>query len=340
MKYVSIEHLKEGDIIAKGIEPYIKVNTPLTESKIEWLKSQGKRGIYIKSDFENIGAPMEETIPEQLQQDTIQSLASKNIDNAILSAAKIVEYICYDKHPKFDIWSMIDSKSNTHALNVCEFAVAVAKKAGFSNDRLIDVAVASLLHDIGKDLTIDEKKKIIFENKTLINSMNPKYTKSEENLHTVFSYGYLKDTPHISAMAKNAILYHHEYDNGTGFFGKKGDEIKDIAALIRICDEYEHKLRIFANPMVAKDQIRAGFTNKIYNSELTTVFLNTIPTYPIGTLVKLSNGLIGAIKEQNDNMDRPVVQLETGQLIDLQNVLDITINSLYNFDDKSYERKL
>ena len=340
MKYVSVEHLKVGDVIAKGFEPFIKANTPLSETKIKWLKDQGKKGVYIKSDFEVNAIPIEETVPEQLQQAAIRAIYGKDIDAVIASATKIVECICNDKNPSFDIWSMIDSDTRSHTLHVCEFAVAVAKKMNYTNDRMTDVAVAALLHDIGKQLSKDEMVKIIFDNKVLISTMNPKYEKTAENLHTVFGYAYLKDTPHVSATAKNAILYHHENENGTGYFGKKGSEIKDIPSLIHLCDDYENKLRIYANPMVAREHIRAGVTSGLYNHDITVAFLNTVPVYPIGTMVKLSNGLVGTIYKQNENLERPFIQLETGEIINLNTVLDITICSLYNYGEERYEKKM
>lgn len=347
MKYVSIENLKEGDIIAKGIEPFIKDNTPLTQAKIDWLKKHGKTGVYIKSTFEKdendlnkVLSPIKESVPEQVQQDAVRAIYGRDIDAVIASAIRIVESICNDKNPTFDIWGMIDSDKDKHPIHVCEFAVAVAKKENYPNDKLVDVAVAALLHDIGKKMNKNEKERIINESQNLINSMNPKYEKNDENLHSIYGYAYLKNSTHIPATVKSAILYHHENENGTGYFGKKGDEIKDLAALIHICDDYENKLRIYANPIVAREHITAGVTTGLYKKDLTISFLKAVPVYPIGTMVKLSNGLVGSVYRQNDSMERPFVQLETGEIINLESVLDITITPLYGYGEETYERKL
>lgn len=347
MKYVSIEHLKEGDIIAQGFEPFIKANAPLTKSKIDWLKKHGKTGVYIKSDFEKdendlskVLSPIKESVPEQVQQDAIRSIYGRDIDAIIASAVKIVECICSDKNPTFDIWGMINSSTDKHSIHVCEFAVAVAKKENYPNNKLVDVAVAALLHDIGKIMNKEEREQIKSDNQDLINSMNPKYVKNDENLHSIYGYAYLKNSPYISAIVKNAILYHHENENGTGYFGKTGDGIKDLAALIHICDDYENKLRIYANPIVAREHITAGVTMGLYKMDLVSSFLRAVPVYPVGTMVKLSNGLIGSVYMQNNNMERPFIQLETGVIVNLESVLDITISPLYDYGNETYERKL
>ena len=156
-----------------------------------------------------------------------------------------------------------DEDTFMHSIRVMQISLKIGEKMGLPKSQLHELAISAMLHDIGKE---EIPKNVLFKNGKL----------SEEEFSLVKKHvksGYVKvKYLNIPENSKTSIMYHHENENGTGYFGKKGDEIKDLAALIHICDDYENKLRIYANPIVAREHITVGVTTGLYKKDLTISF--------------------------------------------------------------------
>jgi putative nucleotidyltransferase with HDIG domain len=121
-----------------------------------------------------------------------------------------------------------------HSYRVEKLAVEFAVKLGLSFQTIQLVSVAALLHDIGKIITSEK-----------ILNKPEKLTKSEFEiikLHPRDGYDLIKrldDNHRLEGLAE-AILFHHEKFNGTGYpCGKAGDEIPLVARILAIADVYE-----------------------------------------------------------------------------------------------------
>lgn len=105
------------------------------------------------------------------------------------------------------------------------------KKHGDLKDLLIQAAVAGLLHDIGK---IKIPQNILNKNGKLDNL---EYIIIQS--HTAYSVSLLFDTG-ISRPASQAILYHHENEDGSGYpTGLAYDQIPLIAKICHIADVFD-----------------------------------------------------------------------------------------------------
>lgn len=118
-----------------------------------------------------------------------------------------------------------------HSSNVKKIALMLTENLGLSKQTKNDIANAALLHDIGKIMI---PKSILGKPSTL----TPKEFQIVKE-HSLYGYQILENISGLQHIA-NAILYHHEFFNGTGYpTGKYGLEIPFISRVLAISDVYE-----------------------------------------------------------------------------------------------------
>lgn len=349
MRYINIKNLKEGMIVAEDITtennniPLVKRNSILTGNVINSLNNFNIRGLYI-DDAISKNIEIKSNIPETLQSKTVSALKNLNFEGVIDSAKEIVDSYIYLSNISFD---KIDNNRNMyeHSLNVCEFSVAVGKMLGYNREKLISLAVSSLLHDVGK-VCIDKN---LFDKINFSKFISDKLKVDKENenyhyyMHPAYGHNIVNNINGISAHVKAAILEHHENEDGTGFpLGLKSDEINEYAKIIHVCETYDNLLSKYC-PSEALEFLMGGSGTK-FNYEIVKIFSKNIPIYPKGVTVILSNGFKGIVFENNkDNPLRPKLLLEpTGQIYDLMMPIlkNVTIVKIDGYDNNLDEMSL
>ena len=123
------------------------------------------------------------------------------------------------------------SSELNHGIVVSNLAYDVAKELGQNEEFCYQMAIAGILHDIGKlKLTgyIDGQEK----DPLLIEEL--KYVR----MHSALGYEELKDQGY-SDIVLESILYHHENYDGTGYPSNLSwKEIPLGARILRVCDVY------------------------------------------------------------------------------------------------------
>ncbi|MDO4519497.1 MAG: HD domain-containing phosphohydrolase [Eubacteriales bacterium] len=126
----------------------------------------------------------------------------------------------------------LESEIN-HGIMVSNLAYKVSKELGLSEDQCYEMALAGMLHDIGK-LRLNEYNNKSRDNDSLVIE-ELKYVR----MHSKLGYEVLKEQNNYSDFVLESILYHHENFDGTGYpdnlFGK---EIPLGARILRVCDVY------------------------------------------------------------------------------------------------------
>ena len=116
-----------------------------------------------------------------------------------------------------------------HGMRVSNLACTLARELGFQEDFCYDMAVAGMLHDIGKEQisnTMDEEEHLIVEEIHYV------------RLHARAGAEILKELGY-SRTIQETVLYHHENMNGSGYpENLAGEKIPIGARIIRICDVY------------------------------------------------------------------------------------------------------
>ena len=118
-----------------------------------------------------------------------------------------------------------------HGMLVSNLAYAVAEEMGLPHEQCYELAIAGMLHDIGKlKLTSyingQEQDPLVIE--------ELKYVR----MHSTLGYEELKGQGY-SDFVLESILYHHENYDGSGYpSNKAGDDIPIGARILRVCDVY------------------------------------------------------------------------------------------------------
>ena len=119
-----------------------------------------------------------------------------------------------------------------HALEVSNMAVLISKELGKDEKFCDDIAVAGVLHDIGK-LRVNRYVYSDESDDTLVVEQM-KYVR----MHSAYSRDILRDENYPENIIE-AVYHHHENYDGTGYPANlAGEKIPFGARILRICDVY------------------------------------------------------------------------------------------------------
>ncbi|MCH5210850.1 MAG: HD domain-containing protein [Oscillospiraceae bacterium] len=163
-----------------------------------------------------------------------------------------------------------DSYTNGHCFRVAEYTKMIAEKAGYGEAEVEKFYNIGLMHDIGKVNVPDEILK------------KPGKLSDEEfaimKKHPGYGYDILKDVEVLPELALGAG-YHHERIDGKGYpFGKKADEIPDVAQIIAVADTFDamHSTRSYRVKMKMEDIIVE--LKRVAGSQLSEKYVNILLT--------------------------------------------------------------
>lgn len=124
-----------------------------------------------------------------------------------------------------------NSETEEHTMRIKNLSLRLGKRLELSQDKLDEIELLSLLHDIGK---IGISEQIL---------MKPSKLTDEEweimKSHTEIGYRIAKSTPELSHIAYEILSHHEKYD-GTGYpNGLKGEKISILARIINVIDSFD-----------------------------------------------------------------------------------------------------
>ncbi|MCW8827320.1 MAG: HD-GYP domain-containing protein [Gammaproteobacteria bacterium] len=200
-----------------------------------------------------------------------------------------------------------DHYTYMHSVSVSGLMITFGRTMGFDKQRIRDIAIGGLLHDIGKMETPDK----------ILNKPG-KLTDHEFDImrsHVVYSRELLQDQTGITQDALDVAAQHHERVDGSGYpLGLKGDEISEVGQMSTIVDVYDAltSVRVYKNAwepnLVLKKLME--WSSSHFNPTLVHMFIRCLGVYPIGAMVELESGLIGIVIEQNEvNLLKPKVKI-------------------------------
>jgi HD-GYP domain-containing protein (c-di-GMP phosphodiesterase class II) len=260
--------------------------------QIDALRRQGVTSIYINvgkgkdippkiSEAREGAAVMEREVEYFKELEQARTIRRQTIDTAIETLSSI------RRGGTFSL-----SKIEESSQNVSVLTTAVAHSLGYNRDRLLEVGVGGMLHDIGK-MRIPEK---------ILNKPG-KYVDWEFNMmkkHPEYGLDILKDKRKISDFSKALVIQHHERFNGKGYpFQLKGMEINEISLIGAVADVYDaltsnRVYRAAWTPQKALAVIFQG-CDVDYSREIVERFTKQMGIYPIGSFVRLYSGEMGVV---------------------------------------------
>lgn len=184
-----------------------------------------------------------------------------------------------------------DDYTYMHSVAVSALMVALARQIGYDDAQVHRAAMAGLLHDIGKARS----------NLAILNK--PGALTDEEfahmKRHPVAGYELLRHTIDDEAVL-DACRHHHERIDGRGYPDRlQGDAVTELARMNAICDVYDaitsnRPYKKGWSPAVALQRM-AQWCNGHLDNYLFGAFVKALGVYPIGSLVRLSNGELAVV---------------------------------------------
>lgn len=315
-----ITELQDNDILAKPIMTWdyqiiLPQGATLKKDYIERLQELGIPEVFVKeketenSEIAILKTDVEHSVKEKvkdiLERHTYQnnqelvelSKTADNIISTILEEDQVIEKIFDIKERSADIYE--------HSISICSLSILTALKAGVEKEKIHDIGVGCLLHDIGfRYTTID------FTHKD-VESLNG-IEMAEYMKHPVYGYTSLKQENWISDLSKAVILYHHERLDASGF-PLHLREIPFEVRIVNVCDAFDELIcGITRKRMKVYEAIEylKTFKNTKFDEKIVDAFLGFTAVYPAGSHVITNEGELAVVMYQNkDFQDRPVIRI-------------------------------
>lgn len=200
----------------------------------------------------------------------------------------------------------LDDYTYSHSLNVSLMSIVIAKWMGLSEKQVDEVAIAGLLHDIGKT-------RVSHDLLSKPGRLTPQEFE-EVKKHTILGYMLIEKVADIAPEIKYAILMHHEKIDGTGYpTGATESQIPLYAKIIAVADIYDAMTsnRSYRDRLCPFEVIKE-FEMQTYgklDTKVLSIFLKNIANSYLGDFVELGNGEIAEIVFINSNrVWQPIVR--------------------------------
>lgn len=168
----------------------------------------------------------------RITEEMFQDPSPENIRKGMKAVSGFVNVLVRDPKAFYHLirLSSHDAYTYQHSVGVGLNAIALGKRLKIATEEdLVDLGIAGLLHDIGKCKVKPE----------IINKPGPldKTEWEEMRQHTSWGYELLKDNRDVSQRAKLAVLHHHEENSGGGYpHGLTDNQISIFAKIVAIAD--------------------------------------------------------------------------------------------------------
>lgn len=182
-----------------------------------------------------------------------------------------------------------------HSLNVAVLSLLLGKAAGLDAEVIQHAGLGAMLHDIGKT-----------EIPTTVTLKTTPLNKVEQHLiEQHCEYGVrLAHKMNLSRDVLSVIMQHHECVDGSGYPNRlKGEQISLSAKLVAIANAYDN----LCNPVNLNDALTPSealshlfaLKRAKFDDLLLKVFIKRLGIYPPGSIVQLSNDMIGIAVSAN-----------------------------------------
>ncbi len=193
------------------------------------------------------------------------------------------------------------------SLNCMIVSIILGRQLKIINSRLISLAVAALLHDIGMtkipEALLGKKENLSLNELQIIHS-HPKYT-----------YKLITKSLKYQEEIGRIALHHHERWDGKGYPDRlSGKEIPISSRIISVADAYGAMLkdRPYRGSMIGYQAMREilNDNSRRFDSDILKVFIKSMGIYPLGSLVILNDSSIARVHlVHNETPLRPSVQI-------------------------------
>lgn len=343
MKFLSTKNIRPDMILATeifelGRKEQMLPGTILKPLHMDFFRQRGYIGAYIEDSFsdevivhENISNEVFTTACEAVRNEdgiSIFMIADVIINDIKKSGHLIVDTIDIRSHDDYRV---------RHSVNVALISTIMAMKMGLSSEDVKSTCIAGLCHDLGYKMISN----------TILNKQG-ELTRAEFariRLHPAYSYDIIKGSLKVNDVVKEAIIHHHENENGSGYpAGNEGSELTMVTKILHVADTFDGLVSIkpYKDARAFNEALEylKGGRGILYNEEAVDALCDIVPYWYPGTDVKLSNGETALVIKAFEDQQPPKVKLySTGRTLDLNDPQnrDIYIESSDYLQDKDGE---
>ncbi len=323
MRRILVESIKDGDILARDLFSSSGVvlmseGTRLKRDYVPRLLELGVGQVYIvenENKEKKAGNVIEEEVKAQcgeMVRNTIEKYtyaANDELKEIVKVADEIITDLLNEPEIMYNV-SCVREKSNAlyqHSVNVAAISTLIALRAKLPKEKVKEVTIGALLHDIGYTTITSDISSLDME-------ASDGKIKKEVMYHVVYGYTDVEKKDWVSKTVKDIILHHHERLDGSGYpFHKKGKQIRQEVRIVSLCDQFDSM--IYGNLMQrykVKDAMeyimsQAGVQ---FDFSLVQLFMESVAAYPIGITVITNEGDTAVVVRQNFKFPtRPVIRL-------------------------------
>ncbi|MDO8969755.1 MAG: HD domain-containing phosphohydrolase, partial [Saprospiraceae bacterium] len=220
-----------------------------------------------------------------------------------------------------------------HSVNVMVLSLRLGLSLHYNHERLHQLGLAALFHDIGLVKYTD-----LINQPRRFNDADYQEIKK----HPVAGKELLKPfIQEFHAEVFDVIGQEHERVDGSGYpYGLPGNEIIDSAKLVGLVDTYEamQHSRPYREKLGCLESVKQILAAKdAFEYKFLKALIDTAGVFPLTTQVKLNTREIGIVMRQNTQMPlRPVIQMthnSQGQPLEEPKQIDLGANfSVYILD--------
>ncbi len=330
MRRIPLEDLRPGMVVARTVMGFtgralLTENTRLTDNYIVRLGKIGIGSVYIKDGLGDGEVPeiVSEKVLFSVSNNLNNSLKSFTVNNSInvtsfkKSVNLLLENILSNRNVLIqleDIRSFSDYVF-THSINVAVYSIMTGISLGYSENRLADLGLGALLHDIGM-LALDAQ---ILNDPEALSIVD----RNKIKLHPELGFNLLRQQREISTLSAHVAYQHHERVDGKGYpRGLEGSQILDYAKIVAVTDTFD--------AVISDRPHRTGCTTtdamvvikKLSGTHFDPVFVeafaSNVALYPVGSVLKLNTEHLAVVTSVNRfNSDRPRISVICNQAGDL-----------------------
>lgn len=325
MRYLAIDEIKDGMLLAKDLfsnegRVLLAKGTKLTRAYLERLKDFNYTHLYVLDDESDddleIMGPISEVTKAQaakIVKDTLGKAAI--VQNVDLQQMSLVADIILDEVLDNNevIYNMLDLKEHdnytyVHSVNVCVISTIMGKHLGIPRDKLKELAMGTLLHDLG----------MVYIDPEILNKMTdltPEETKQVQE-HARLGFERLRTCMGLSILSVHVAYQHHEREDGSGYpRGLKEDEIHLYAKIAAVADSFDAMTsnKLYREPLwshEAINELKANAPLK-YDRKAVAALSWSVAPYPIGSVLLLTTG--EKVVVVNTNRRKTVLQILEGK---------------------------
>ena len=291
----------------------LNAGATLTANNIDKIRSLGILDIHIADMFSVFVSP-DDKISQALEDDFLHILStlcpehpSANMNDEIVKVAKTLRTLIKKISKISEILPFLFEMKITNNLYLYQHSLYTSVLSGLvagcmklHTEEIVYTIAGALLHNIG-----------LCEMPMLIGSENLSGQQRDLYMeHPTYGY-YFAVQKNIPRGIADCIHSHHEKWNGSGYpRGIAGEEIPITARIVGMCSSYSAKIIYKNTPRYMAVEELYGTSGIYYDPKVVDTFIENIPVYPLGEVVRLSTQEVGIVSNIRKNKGpRPVVKV-------------------------------